>query len=348
MPYPVFTKKLLQWYKQYGRKNLPWQKHRTSYRVWISEIMLQQTQVQTVVPYYLDFLEKFPTVIDLANASLDNVLQSWAGLGYYSRARNCHKTAIIIRDDYAGRFPTSLEEMVALPGIGRSTASAILAFSQKQALAILDGNVKRVLTRYNAIAGFSGKPEVEKLLWNLASQYTPGKDDIINYTQAIMDLGATICTRSSPKCSACPVSEECLALARGEVLLYPEKPIKKSLPTKTIFFIVLVNNKNEILFERRPEIGIWGGLWSLPESSSHKLPPYLSNLLPNINNKKFEELPPIRHTFSHYKLIATPIRYTLSKNSLLAMSETKYLWHNPEHRLPKGVPAPIEKWLKSL
>ncbi|MCD8543021.1 MAG: A/G-specific adenine glycosylase [Gammaproteobacteria bacterium] len=216
-------------------------KKRTAYRVWLSEVMLQQTQVQTVIPYYLRFLTKFPNVTALANASLDDVLHAWAGLGYYSRARNLHKTAILIRDKFHGKFPTSLESMIALPGIGRSTASAILAFCDQQTLPILDGNVKRVLSRLHAISTVPQKNEKE--LWLLAQHYTPEKTDIIDYTQAIMDLGAMICTRHSPKCTECPVAQECLAYTRNETALYPVKAVKKSLPIKKIFLMVLINKK---------------------------------------------------------------------------------------------------------
>jgi A/G-specific adenine glycosylase len=347
MTQPIATKKILRWYQQHGRKHLPWQKNRTAYRVWLSEIMLQQTQVQTVIPYYHRFLEKFPNVIELADAPLDEVLQLWAGLGYYTRARNLYKTAIIIRDKYQGKFPKNLADMIALPGIGRSTASAILAFSQKQALPILDGNVKRVLTRLHAIADFPGKPDVEKKLWALATHYTPDKENIIDYTQAIMDLGATICTRTKPKCDQCPIADECIAFAKNQMQLYPAKSPKKSLPIKKIFFIVCVNNKKEILLERRPEAGIWGGLWSFPESSSPALPASWQNLFHITHTEDSQELPPIQHTFSHYKLIATPIQYFVTKTTPLAMSDTHYLWHNPKNSLPKGVPAPIKKWLES-
>lgn len=348
MMHSAFTQKILVWYQANGRKNLPWQKNRTAYRVWISEIMLQQTQVQTVIAYYLRFLERFPTVGDLAHATLDDVLHLWAGLGYYTRARNLHKAAGIIRDTYHGQLPKTLEEMVALPGIGRSTASAILAFSHKQALPILDGNVKRILTRLHAIAHWPGKSTIEKQLWTLATHYTPESKHIVDYTQAIMDLGATICVRSSPKCHICPVSQECIAFAKNEMGLYPVKSPKKILPTKKIFFIVLRNKNNEILLERRPELGIWGGLWSFPESSSRQLPATLLNYWPNIDMKNSTALPSINHTFSHFKLIATPIQYTVTKMMAQAMSSDTILWHNPQQPVPKGVPAPIKKILSHL
>lgn len=348
MSLPLFTQKLLTWYKKQGRKNLPWQKDKTAYRVWISEIMLQQTQVKTVIPYYLRFMEAFPDVNSLANAPLDSVLTLWAGLGYYTRARNLHKTALIIQNNYHGKFPSDVEKMIELPGIGRSTASAILAFSEKQALTILDGNVKRVLARLHAVSGWPGKPDVEKQLWQLAETYTPTSRYIVDYTQAIMDLGATLCTRSKPKCTECPVSNVCLAFKNDETALYPHPSPKKSLPTKRIFFLLLKNQKGEILLERRPETGIWGGLWSLPETSTPDLPfQYLNNYGLTTKNKT-QVLDPIKHTFSHFKLLATPICHSVKSTNTRAMSNALILWHNPNDLLPKGVPAPIKKLLAQL
>ena len=343
-----FTRNLLAWFKKQGRKDLPWQQNKTAYRVWISEIMLQQTQVKTVIPYYLRFIEQFPDVKTLASASLDSVLALWAGLGYYTRARNLHKTALIIQNNYHGKFPSDVEKMIELPGIGRSTASAILAFSEKQALTILDGNVKRVLARLHAVSGWPGKPEVEKKLWAIAETYTPTSRYIVDYTQAIMDLGATLCTRSKPKCSECPVSKECLAFAKNETALFPNPSPKKLLPTKRTFFLLLKNQKNEILLERRPEAGIWGGLWSLPETTTPDLPfSYLNNYGLSAKNKT-QVLDPIKHTFSHFKLIATPIQHLVKSTPTRAMSNTLILWHNPHDLLPKGVPAPIKKLLLQL
>lgn len=348
MNQPAFTKNLLSWYKTNGRKNLPWQENRNSYRVWISEIMLQQTQVKTVIPYYLRFLNRFPHVISLANAPLDEVLALWAGLGYYSRARHLHRTAIIIRDQFQGHFPDNLCDMMKLPGIGRSTASAILAFSQNKAYPILDGNVKRVLTRVHAIPEWPGQKKTEEKLWQLAEKYTPDETYIVDYTQAIMDLGATICTRSSPKCEYCPVSNHCLAYLNKETKLYPASSPKKNIPTKKIYFIVLINEKKEILLERRPEIGIWGGLWSFPESDSENIPFSLLQQLSIKNIDSVKALPIIKHTFSHYKLMAQPICYFVSKITAFSMSEDLYLWHNPRSNLLKGVPTPIKKCLELL
>lgn len=343
-----FTRKLLAWYKKSGRTDLPWQQDKTAYRVWVSEIMLQQTQVKTVIPYYLKFMAVFPNVTTLADASLDSVLALWAGLGYYSRARNLHKTAIIIQQEYHGNFPSDLEKMILLPGIGRSTASAILAFSEKQALTILDGNVKRVFARLHTVAGWPSKPEVEKQLWKIAETYTPTSRNIVDYTQAIMDLGATVCTRSKPKCIECPVSSECIAFSKNETALFPHSSPKKLLPTKRTFFLLLTNKNNEILLERRPETGIWGGLWSLPEMLTPELPTQYSHYCSTAAASKGQALTPIRHVFSHFKLIATPIQYSVKKSNSLAMSDTTILWHNPNSPLPKGVPAPIKKLLLHL
>lgn len=343
-----FTRKLLTWYKIQGRKNLPWQENKTAYRVWISEIMLQQTQVKTVIPYYLRFMEVFPDIATLADAPLDTVLALWAGLGYYTRARNLHKTAMIIQHHYNGKFPSDPEKIIALPGIGRSTAHAILAFSEKQALPILDGNVKRVLARLHTLPGWPGKPDVEKKLWELAETYTPTRRYIAEYTQAIMDLGATLCTRSKPKCNDCPVSNECLAFKNNATALYPHPSPKKSLPTKRTFFLLLKNQKNEILLERRPETGIWGGLWSFPEAETPDLPFHYLNHYGLNDEHTSQVLDPIKHTFSHFKLIATPIKHRVRIKRSSAMSNTSILWHNPHDPLPKGVPAPIKKLLQQL
>ncbi len=343
-----FTQKLLTWYKKNGRTNLPWQKNKTAYRVWVSEIMLQQTQVKAVIPYYLRFMEYFPDVETLASAPLDSILALWAGLGYYTRARNLHKTAVIIQTQYHGNFPSDPNQMVTLPGIGRSTTSAILAFSEKQALTILDGNVKRVLARLHAVAGWPGKSDVEKQLWEIAETYTPTSRHIVDYTQAIMDLGATICTRSKPKCIECPVSYECAAFMKNETALYPNKSPKKALPTKRTFFLLLKNQKGEILLERRPETGIWGGLWSLPESTSPDLPLQYSTHYGITTKNQTQTLDSIKHTFSHFKLIAIPIQHLIKSSNTRAMSNTSILWHNPNDPLPKGVPAPIKKLLLHL
>jgi A/G-specific adenine glycosylase len=334
----MFTKKLLTWYKHHGRKDLPWQKDVTPYRIWVSEIMLQQTQVSTVIAYYEKFMQHFPNLADLADAHIDDVLQLWAGLGYYSRARNLHKTAQIIMSDFSGEFPNNLEGLMKLPGIGRSTAGAILAFSFHQSHPILDGNVKRVLSRFYA---------TEVVTWEMAEQLTPGPKQVAQYTQAIMDFGATLCTRSKPKCDTCPMSEECRAYQTNMIAMYPPKKIKKAIPTKHSYFLILLNENDEILLYRRPEYGIWGGLWSLPEAESMAE----AELLSKKYLKEHEEghtLPEISHSFSHYTLIASPIIMIGKQKKTKAMSIDRDLWYKPQDHLPKGVPALITKILKEL
>lgn len=254
-----FTSKITDWYINSGRHDLPWQQEITPYRVWVSEIMLQQTQVVTVIPYFNTFIKRFPTIISLAMASIDDVLHLWSGLGYYSRARNLHKTARLIRDEFKGIFPKQIDDLMSLPGIGRTTAGAILALSMEKPYPILDGNVKRVLCRFHAIEKWPGEKHTEKQLWLLSESYTPVKD-VAAYTQAIMDLGATICTRRQPLCGACPVSEECVARQRGIENELPTRKLKKSLPVKETIFAMIENKSGAFLLERRPPVGIWGGI----------------------------------------------------------------------------------------
>lgn len=271
-----FNKKILDWFQHHGRKHLPWQKKVSLYRVWISEIMLQQTQVATVIPYFERFLAAFPNVKKLAETNLDEVLHLWTGLGYYARARNLHKTAQIIQAEFKGKFPKNLDTLLTLPGIGRSTASAILALSQNQRHPILDGNVKRVLSRHFAIQGWPGHPNVEKTLWDLSERLTP-LNNVNYYTQAMMDLGATLCTRARPQCEICPLKKSCLAKKYDKVFEFPASRVKltkgnptQSLPRKPkrkMTVLLLVDSHHHILLEKRPNSGIWGGLWSLPELS---------------------------------------------------------------------------------
>ena len=257
-----FAERLLAWFDVHGRKDLPWQVD-DSYAIWISEIMLQQTQVQTVIPYYERFMLRFPDAVALADAPLDEVLHHWSGLGYYARARNLHAAAEIVRDQHGGRFPTSFDDVEALPGVGRSTAGAIIALSSGERHPILDGNVKRVLARHAAIDGWPGKTDVANALWALAEEHTP-TERVADYTQAIMDLGATLCTRSRPRCAACPVHADCRACAMDAVERFPGKKPKKAKPRKVTTMLMAVS-RDSLYLERRPAAGIWGGLWSLPE-----------------------------------------------------------------------------------
>lgn len=336
-----FTEKLLNWYQAHGRKNLPWQKNQTAYRVWVSEIMLQQTQVSTVIDYYQKFMRSFPNIKKLASAEQDLVLNHWAGLGYYSRARNLHKAAKIVCEKFNNQFPDNFDDLVSLPGIGKSTAGAILSFAFKKATPILDGNVKRVLTRFCAIEGFPGKPEIEKKLWGLAKDFTPSNKFVADYTQAIMDLGATLCTRTKPKCEQCPVSTQCLAFKQNNVAKFPFKKPKKAIPTKTTYFMVFLNHKNQVLLEKRPDVGIWGGLWSFPETQEPEK---------NYPDSALIKLEQISHVFSHYKLLATPVLIKLKNkdNSAQARSNNQEIWHDLNQEINKGVPAPIKKLLLNL
>lgn len=357
-----FTQPLLSWFEQYGRHDLPWQQEITPYRVWVSEIMLQQTQVATVIPYYERFMSRFPTVQDLASASQDEVLTYWAGLGYYARGRNLHKAAQMIKNEFSGKFPSTFDEVMSLPGIGRSTAGAILSISLQQRFAILDGNVKRVLSRYFAVKGWPGQKKVENFLWDYAEQLTPDTG-YADYTQAIMDLGATLCKRSKPACEVCPVKGSCQALAMGEVARFPFSKPKKSKPTKQAWFLIEENSAGQIQLYKRAQKGIWAGLWSLPQfDSKEQVYEYLESHaeVPEslIEWKEF------RHTFSHYHLDIKPLIFRhkshfqqavpKKSNHLLKVAEHGVVYATDEvcwidlkdcSKQTLGMPAPIEKLL---
>jgi len=337
-----FADKLLDWYTHHGRHDLPWQVRGDPYPVWISEIMLQQTQVATVIPYYERFISQFPRLQDLAEAELDQVLHHWSGLGYYARARNLHKTARIIADQYCGNFPEQIAELVELPGIGLSTAGAILAQSLGQRHPILDGNVKRVLARYYCIGGWPGHRDTEDRLWQLSDANTPA-DNAAEYTQAIMDLGATICKRSKPDCAICPVNDNCQAFILDVVNTYPQKKIKKKLPVKTATFLLLRNEQEEIYLTQRPPSGIWGGLWCLPELRQDTEKMWDLDYLPaNISTAK--PMPVIRHSFSHYHLDFTVIPAKVKGNHSTGIMESKpTVWYNPANPSQLGLAAPIKK-----
>ena len=331
----VFSKKLLSWYQKHGRHDLPWQKNPTPYRVWISEIMLQQTQVATVIGYYDRFMKSFPTVKSLALASEDDVLSHWSGLGYYARARNIHKTAKIIHTQYQDQFPKTVDAMSALPGIGESTAGAIISFSMQKKAVILDGNVKRVLARYFAIKTPLTQKDTLKELWQLAEQFTPEKN-AAQYNQAIMDLGATLCTRSKPRCHECPFAADCLALQEKNPTRYPIKVVKKSRPTKHARFLIIQNAAGEILLEKRKSSGIWGGLWSFPECTCEKK---CVCILPT--KKLIDTLPPITHQFTHFTLIISPVCFGVNKKTAIK----NYVWYARNTQLPGGVAAPVGRIL---
>lgn len=260
----IFSKQLLTWFDLYGRKDLPWQQQPTPYHVWLSEIMLQQTQVSTVIPYYQRFTENFNSINALANAAVDDVLALWTGLGYYARARNLNKAAIIMAQQHHGEMPNNIDDLIALPGIGRSTAGAIMSLAHQQKFAILDGNVKRVLARFFAIEGWPGKKDIENQLWQKAELLLP-RQRIANYIQAQMDLGASVCTRSKPKCDLCPLTSGCIAFKQGNPKDYPTSKPNKVIPRRQTHWLIAQNSTGEILLEQRPQQGIWGGLWSFPE-----------------------------------------------------------------------------------
>ena len=339
----TITKALLSWHTKHGRHDLPWQNTTDAYRIWLSEIMLQQTQVTTVIPYYERFIASYPSITDLAKAELDQVLHLWTGLGYYARARNLHKTAQIISADHNGIFPTDFEQVLALPGIGRSTAGAILAFSQGQHFAILDGNVKRVLARFYAVEGWYGKKQVETQLWELSELNTP-KNNIQQYTQAIMDFGATLCRRSKPLCIECPFQTDCQAFINDRVKELPHSKPKTTKPIKQTTMLLIQNDKGEVLLQRRPPAGIWGGLWCPVETSDTEKAVSVNGHLVDVT----KTLEVFRHTFSHYHLDITPALAKLSKPTKMIAESNEWIWYNTNSPQQIGLAAPVKKLLSQL
>lgn len=345
-----FAANIVTWYHKQGRKHLPWQQNKTPYSVWISEIMLQQTQVATVIPYYERFMTSFPTITDLANADEDTVLHHWTGLGYYARARNLHKSAKIIANEYHGIFPTNIEQVIALPGIGRSTAGAILSLSLNQHHPILDGNVKRVLARSYLVEGYNGLSKYDKALWQLSETLTPTKETA-NFNQAMMDIGATVCTRSKPQCTICPVEKSCLAKASEQQALFPQKKPKKKIPEKNTIMVIprVTNDKStKVLMHKRPPTGIWGGLWCFYEiSETNELESLLTSL--NLTESKQYPLKEFRHTFSHFHLDITPIIVDCIETKLQELNEpTQQRWYDLSIKENVGLAASTEKLLKQL
>ncbi|MFE8070806.1 A/G-specific adenine glycosylase [Marinobacteraceae bacterium S3BR75-40.1] len=339
-----FAARLLQWFDRHGRKDLPWHREPTPYHIWLSEIMLQQTQVATVIPYYEAFTQRFPDVAALAAAEVDDVLQYWSGLGYYARARNLHKAAQQVVAKHGGQFPSNQESLEALPGIGRSTAAAIRAQAFHQAATILDGNVKRVLARYHAVEGWPGRTAVLKRLWEHAESHTPDQR-VKDYTQAIMDLGAMVCTRRKPDCGECPVAEGCEAYDQGNPEAYPTPKPRKKTPEKACWLLLLEDDQQRLLMERRPPTGIWGGLWSLPQAEPdldiEDLPGWCRDQL-GLDSEFPQRLSTFRHTFSHYHLDIMPVRLT-ARDSHRVQDNPNLVWYSPEDALTLGLPAPIRK-----
>ena len=336
-----FAAALLAWFDDAGRKHLPWQQSPTPYRVWISEIMLQQTQVATVIPYYQRFMQRFPDVQSLALAPLDEVLHLWTGLGYYARARNLHRAAQVLVAEHGGDFPQAREQVEALPGIGRSTAAAILALAREQGHAILDGNVKRVLTRYFGIAGFPGEKKVESQLWLLAEQCLPSSR-LRDYTQAIMDLGATLCTRSQPRCNVCPFVSRCVANRDGLQSALPTRRVKKARPQRSAFVIVAMNADGALLLERRPPVGIWGGLWTFPQFDNEADAQAFTGERPT-----WQSLPVYHHAFSHFDLALQPLLVRNLQRVQVA-DHDRYCWYDPANPQRIGLAKPAMDLIRQV
>ncbi len=341
------AKRVLAWFDRHGRTHLPWQQAISPYRVWVSEIMLQQTQVQTVIPYYERFMRELPDVQALAQADSDHVMHLWTGLGYYSRARNLQRTAQIVCEQYGGEFPDRVEQLSELPGIGRSTAGAIAAIAFGKRAAILDGNVKRVLARFHAIAGYPGVSAVHNQLWDYAEAHTP-KKRIEAYTQAMMDLGATLCTRSKPACAICPLSADCLAEKDGRTAEFPGKKAKKILPVKSAQMLIIQDKHGDILLEKRPPTGIWSSLWVFPQIESGSDPvAYCTDHL-QLKTEIVEHWDSYRHTFSHYHFDIEPVLLRVRKQPTAIGENERQLWYNLRNPAAIGLAAPVVKLLKNL
>lgn len=342
-----FAPRLLAWFDAHGRHDLPWQRERTPYSVWVSEIMLQQTQVATVIPYYERFMRRFPSVAALAAAPLDDVLAHWSGLGYYARARNLWRAARLVAAEHGGQVPLDFDSLHALPGIGRSTAGAILAQATGARFAILDGNVKRVLARHGAVDGWPGESTVQTALWEIADRYTP-HERVADYTQAIMDLGATLCTRTRPACTVCPLAEDCAACLAGTQAKYPAPRPRRARAHKRIAVLVVQDTDGRVLLERRPASGIWGGLYSLPEIAESDAADAWCRLHLGTPVASEQGLAVVEHAFTHFDLDLVPRLVRLAAQPNAVPDGDDRLWHLPHAELRVGVPAPVAGLLRTL
>jgi A/G-specific adenine glycosylase len=348
----TFANAIIAWQKLHGRHDLPWQNTTDPYAIWVSEIMLQQTQVAAVIGYYAKFMQRFPTISALANASQEDVLQSWSGLGYYSRARNLHAAAQKIVDEFSDddlniQFPKNFEDILSLPGIGRSTAAAISTFALNTPQPILDGNVKRVFARYFNITGATNTPKVVKTMWEIAERENPtNPQDAIIYTQGLMDLGATICTRGRPRCSECRMNIGCQAYANDIVHLLPTLKPKKITPQKQIMLLVLLK-AGEVLLEKRPQTGIWAGLWSLPEIDVTEIATEAAFNKFGMTTEAEETLPIINHTFTHFKLAIhpQPLQVISQKN---LVNQSNNIWLPINEAMAAAIPTPVRNILSAL
>jgi A/G-specific adenine glycosylase len=354
---PSFSEDLIRWQKKHGRHVLPWQNTRDAYRIWLSEIMLQQTQVAAVIPYYQRFLKRFPNVASLAMAPAEDVMALWSGLGYYSRARNLHQCAKQVVAEFSGRFPQDAASLAELPGIGRSTAAAIAVFAYGTPAAILDGNVKRVFARVFGVDGYPSDKSVENLLWQRAEALLP-KRNLEPYTQGLMDLGATLCTRSKPSCTICPLAARCVALSTGRVNELPMRKLKKAIPERQTAMLMVID-REQILLEQRPGRGIWGGLLSLPEmaassdecateSDSSRFKMALAQAVAPFGIVAgYDRLPVFSHTFTHFKLHIAPYRVRLSSRLEMA-GQLEHVWYQADRLFDAPLPAPIKKLLLAV
>jgi A/G-specific adenine glycosylase len=339
-----FAPALLAWWERHGRHDLPWQQDRTPYRVWVSEIMLQQTQVATVIPYYARFMARFPDLVALADAPLDDVLHHWSGLGYYARARNLHRAAQAVRDRHGGTFPTAFDEVVELPGIGRSTAGAILALSGDRRYPILDGNVKRVLARWAGVEGWPGEPKVEAALWAISEAVTP-PNRAADFTQAIMDLGATLCTRTRPGCTFCPVQADCVARATARQSALPSPRPARARPRRAVVWLVLRHGAT-VLLERRPPSGLWGGLWGFPEFPGKDEALAFAEARGAVPAAA-RAWPALSHAFSHFDLDIAPLVVECAEVPAV-MEADRWAWYNTRAPARLGLAAPVANLLAAM
>lgn len=342
----VFAAPLLAWFDAHGRHDLPWQHPRSPYRVWLSEVMLQQTQVRVVVPYFERFVDALPTVAALAAAPLDDVLALWSGLGYYARARNLHAAARACVTQHGGELPRDFDALVALPGVGRSTAGAILAQAWGDRFAILDGNVKRVLARYHGVDGWPGQSAVDKRLWQLALEHLP-RSRLADYTQAQMDLGATLCTRHSPACGDCPLRPGCVAHAQGRSDELPTSRPGKALPTREALLLLLLDAEGRVLLQRRPPTGVWAQLWSLPEARDEAEARDWFARHAGAGFDGGETLQAIPHVFSHYRFVMHPRRWQGVVATPCVRDDDDLRWVPPAALRELGIPAPVRRFLEA-
>ncbi len=342
-----FAARLLAWFDRHGRRDLPWQQPRSPYRVWLSEIMLQQTRVETVIPYFERFTRAFPDVASLAQAPLDAVLHLWTGLGYYARARNLHRAAQVVVERHGGELPAELDALTALPGIGRSTAGAILAMAWERRAPILDGNVKRVLARHGAVAGWPGDSGVARRLWALADRHTPAQR-LADYTQAIMDLGATLCTRARPACAHCPVADDCQARREDRVSHFPGAKPETTTPVRRTLWLILRNRDGEVLLLRRPPHGVWGGLWSFPECAPDTGSATIEAACAALGCQLLASQPGAagRHVFTHFKLDYQVLEIAVTATAGVADRDA-HRWVDPAAPGVLGLPAPVRDLLRA-